>query len=185
MTDILLWVKCYASLMSVLASRYPDKIGQFTAYQRTIIKAHRSFVGDGWVIYDSYYRRKAAVTKNLDWASIDFTLYNETFSGRAKALERCRHCLSEHHLSSECQYAPVANPAIRPPLPQYMARQPQQSCQLFNSRLGNRCRFHPCKYAHTCSACGGTHPASSCTRGLRPPVSKYPRAESPHPRVKK
>ena len=52
--------------------RYLDKIGHFMAYQRTIIKAHRSFVGDGWVVCDSCYQRKAAITKRLDWEAIDF-----------------------------------------------------------------------------------------------------------------
>ena len=141
------------------------------------------------MVYDSCYRRKAAMTKRLDWEATDFTLYNKTFAGRAKALERCRHCLSEHHSSSKCEYAPtpLTTPTTQCPLRQYTARQPQQLCRLFNSRLGNRCRFHPCKYTctHTCSACGCTHPATSCTRGVKPPFPRYSRPESPHPKIKK
>jgi len=36
------------------------------AYQKTIIKAHQAFVGDGWLIYDSCFHRKAVNTKSLD-----------------------------------------------------------------------------------------------------------------------
>ena len=60
--NILLWLECYSSLVAVLSSKYPNKIGQFMAYQKTIIRAHRSFIGEGWVVYDSCFRRKAANT---------------------------------------------------------------------------------------------------------------------------
>ncbi len=96
-TDILVWIECYSSLVSILALRYPEKTPQFKAYQRTIVRAQTSFTGEVWVTYDSCYRRKASITKSLDWGTVDFTLYNETFAGRAKAIARCHYCLSEHH----------------------------------------------------------------------------------------
>jgi len=105
-SNILVWVECYSYMVAILASRYPDKMAQLMAYQRTIVHAHRSFVGDGWAIYDTCYRRKAAATKSLDWGQIDFTLYNETFAGRAKAIQRCRYCLSEFHSAASCPNAP-------------------------------------------------------------------------------
>ena len=71
----------------------------------TIMKAHRSFVGDGWITYDIAYRRKAAASKSLDWSQVDFTLYNETFTSRAKSVVRCGNCSSESQLSQECSYA--------------------------------------------------------------------------------
>ena len=105
-TDILLWTECYASMVSILASKFPDKTPQFMAYLKTIVKAQRTFTGEGWVTYDACFRRKAAITKSLEWGVVDFTLYNETFTGRAKALPRCRYCLSEHHMSANCVLAP-------------------------------------------------------------------------------
>ena len=97
-TDILLWTECYASMVS---SKFPDKTPQFMAYLKTIVKAQRTFMGEGWVTYDACFRRKAAITKSLEWGVVDFTLYNETFTGRAKAPPRCRYCLSEHHNVSQ------------------------------------------------------------------------------------
>ena len=64
-TNILTWLECYSSLVSVLATRYPNNMGHFMAYQKTIIKAHRSFVGKDWIMYDTCYRRKAANIKSL------------------------------------------------------------------------------------------------------------------------
>ena len=105
-TDILLWVECYSTLVAVLASQYPTKIPQLMVYQKTIVKAHKTYIGQGWVTYDTCYRRKAANTKCLDWDVIDFNLYNETFAGRAKVVPRYLHCSSEFHSSAECVQAP-------------------------------------------------------------------------------
>ena len=44
------------------------------------------------------------MTKSLNWGEVDFNLYNETFTGRAKAIMWCKHCFSEHHTISECSY---------------------------------------------------------------------------------
>ena len=105
-TNILLWVECYAAMVAILASEYPHKTTDFMTYLRTIMKAPRSFIGDGWITYDMAYRRKAVATKSLDWSQVDFTLYNETFSGRAKSVVRCYYCSSDLHSSHDCIYAP-------------------------------------------------------------------------------
>ena len=174
-TDILLWTECFASFVTVLATKFPDKTGQFMAYLKTIVKAQRTFSGEGWVTYDSCYRRKAAFTRSLDWGEVDFSLYNETFAGRAKNIPRCRHCLSELHSSSSCNYAPEPS-RVTSPSPRQPTRSARPTCQLFNTRNGNRCTFSPCKFAHICSECQGSHPRSSCPKS-RPPPTKIPRQD--------
>ena len=168
-TDILVWLDCYASLVSVLCSMHPHKFSHFMAYQRTIIRAYRMFVGDRWVIYDASYRRKAANTKSLDWGIKDNDLYNETFTGRAKTISRCSTCLSEMHTMSEC---PQANHPSSPSHSQrrsIRASRPDSAiCLLYNHRNGNNCTFMPCKYGYFCKECGGRHPASRCPKQRRP-----------------
>jgi len=75
------------------------------SYQKTIILAHRRFAGDGWVIYDTSYRRQAANMKFLDWGQMDGHLWNKIFTGRAKAVAHCRICLSELHSHTDCPQA--------------------------------------------------------------------------------
>ena len=141
-TDIMLWVECYSTLVAVLTTKHPEKAPNLMAYLKTIVKAQRAFHGDGWVSYDMTFRRQAANTKSLDWEKVDFTLFNETFAGRAKIVNRCKFCLSEHHASAECMYAPEtksgSNPPPTPPParrgPQEQ-RQPGQVCLLFNNRV--------------------------------------------------
>ena len=172
-TDILLWVECYSSLVGVLSTGFPTKTPELMAYQRTIVRAHRSFLGEGWVTYDTCFCRRAAATKSLDWGQVDFTLYNETFTGRAKPISRCRHCSSEHHTSTECSFAPEpprrsSNPRMsflppRPEVSQQSNQQPAHRCKLYNHKLGDRCRFNPCKFRHACTECNMRgHPASQC-----------------------
>ena len=173
--DILLWLECYSSLVAVLATRFPGHIGDFMAYQRTILKASKNFEGTAWAIYDRCYRRQAAATKSLNWASIDSALYNEAFTGRARVIPRCRVCLSENHMEAECpdRSLPIpghyssANLSLAPYQSQY-ARQPartgqssfQEICQLFNKA---RCKAVWCRRRHTCNRCGLPHPEVVCT----------------------
>ena len=177
--DILLWVECFSTMVSVLSTCFPHKTPQLMAYQHTIIKAHRAFTGNGWITYDTCYRRKAAVLKTLDWGVVDFTLYNETFTGRAKSIPRCRHCLSEHHQSEECSYAPDATPDRQPDLLPRTQRSPIPICQLFNGKQGN---FVPCKFLNLCDECKGHHPAAYCRR-QRTPTNKRHRSRSPRAKV--
>ena len=106
MTNLALWTVCYAMLVAVLASRFPEKTPHFMAYLRTITRASRNFEGAAWASYDMAYRRQAANQHSLDWATIDTALYNEGFTRRARAIPHCRFCLVDSHESQDCFYAP-------------------------------------------------------------------------------
>ena len=122
-------------MAAILASKYPHKTMELMMYLCTIMKAHRSFVGDGWITYDMAYWRKATVSKSLDWSQADFTLYNETFTGRVKSIVRCGYCLSESYSSQECGYAPGDSTVNQNRTPRY--NRPSISfCGHFNSSNG-------------------------------------------------
>ena len=40
----------------------------------------------------------------------------------------------------------------------------QEICRLYNN---NSCRYRRCKYRHVCVVCGGKHPATRCSEGVR------------------
>lgn len=173
-TNILLWVECYSSLVAVLSSKYPNKIGHFMTYQKTIIKAHCSFVGEGWVVYDTCFRRKAANMKNLDRGEVDLTLYN-TFVGRAKVLHQCSICLIELHTTTKCILTSSPHPSTQPKTSLGWRSGEKKTipiCLLYNDREGDRCTYAPaCKYGHTCSACQGRRPYSRCPLGHSRPYT--------------
>jgi hypothetical protein len=166
---------------------------------RTIVRASRNFEGAAWASYDAAYRRQAANKQSLDWATIDPTIYNEAFTGRARLVPRCCYCLADTHEARECQYAPREEP---PPAKQQRSNAwgagPSQRqnpravelCELFNSPVGNRCTFKWCRFAHVCGRCKrGPHPASECggrgpgpKRGGPIPGGRPPKGEDPSAR---
>ena len=180
-TDILLWIECYSTLVTVLSSCFPTKVPQLMSYQKTIVKAHRTYAGQGWVTYDMTYRRRAANMKSLDWGVIDFNLYNETFAGRAKAIPRCKFCSSELHTSNECEHTYTPNQSSSQISQRFRPKGPEQLtpvCFKFNSESQNKCKLKWCRYPHVCSDCGGNHPKSSCPL-KRSSGQRQPRPRSP------
>lgn len=191
--DILLWTECFSSLVAILGSAYPQHIVDFMAYQRSIVRASRIFEGSAWVVYDRCYRRRAALTKDLNWSVQQTALYNEAFTGRARTIPRCGHCLSENHALADCPDVPrgtapqvnvppsalppnTGTPRPRPTIPQAPAPSAEY-CRLFNQV---RCRSRRCRYAHLCLNCSLPHPELVCpTKGRR---DRSPPPPPPHPR---
>ena len=95
-----------ATLVTVLATRYPEKTPHFMAYFHTITRASHNFEGAAWASYDMAYRRQAANQHSLDWGVVDLALYNEAFTGQAKIIPRCRYCLADSYDTKECCFAP-------------------------------------------------------------------------------
>jgi hypothetical protein len=174
-TEISVWMECFATLAALVSYRYPGKAPQLFAYCRTIVRASRNYEGLAWVAYDNAFRRQAAIRRSYEWGSIDPVLYNEAFTGRARIKTRCHHCLSDTHTSDECVSTPPrlvwASDSARPQgARQQIRRQPRQVqvCGLFNLAKGNSCSYQRCKYAHICSNCYlGPHPASRCDKAVQ------------------
>ncbi len=187
--DILLWTECFSSLVAILGSAHPHHLAGFMAYQRSIVRASRIFEGNAWVVYDRCYRRRAALTKDLDWSIQHTALYNEAFTGRARTIPRCGQCLSENHALAECPdlpQGPPANqqqPSARPPdAPSSSTPGPSQCrppppssteyCRLFNQI---RCRSRRCRYVHLCTGCSLPHQEQVCpNRGRRDQRDRSP-----------
>ena len=163
-TDITLWLEGFARLASVLTSRHPSKAAELWAYQSAIIRAARNFEGTAWVAYDRQYRREALARKDLNWSVVNSRLYSEAFTGRAKIILRCRHCLSETHDLRACPSNPdTILDQIRRPLSPHM-HSARDICRNYNDR---RCHYDRCKYQHICRECLGPHPWLSCSRNTR------------------
>ena len=90
-TDILTWVQCYSVLVSTLYLRYPDKVPELMSHLSTIIRCQRDYDGPSWPLYDRAFRCRAEVTRDLNWSTVNTSLFNLCFSGRAC---RCSICMS-------------------------------------------------------------------------------------------
>ena len=108
--DIHVWSECFAVMAAILSAAFPDKAPHMFAYMRTIVRASRTFESTAWASYDVAYRQQAANRGSLDWGVLDSGLYNDAFTGRAKAIPRCTYCLADTHHSRECPDAPDGKP---------------------------------------------------------------------------
>lgn len=132
-TDILLWLECFSTLVAVLSTAYPEKTAHFMAYQQTIIQANKNFTGEAWATYDLCYRRRAANLRSLDWGVVDQDLYSKSFTGRARSVVRCKFCLSDAHVSDECVDAPVPGEPRKGGSSYHVSG--KDLCMLFNKHL--------------------------------------------------
>ena len=146
-------------------------------YQRTIVRAARNFEGLAWVSYDICYRRKVARCRDLHWSRVDSALYHEAFTGRARSVPRCSLCLSPHHSSGQCAFAPVGSVQVGGQQSTGVSVTPSSSrgiggggqwCGLYNRAGADACRFRNCRFPHHCRDClvkgrrQQSHPASAC-----------------------
>ena len=165
-------------MAAILYTRFPDKAPELWAYLATIVKAEKNYEGQRWVTYDRQYRRDALARKDLNWLVTNSRLYNESFTGRTKSIERCTYCLQDDHSGAYCPknpnrpifgwlpgLAPWPNPIpstwpAQTPLPSSATRTPSQEiCRRFNE---GQCRQPQCRYHHICSNCFGPHTVLAC-----------------------
>ena len=104
------WLECYSRMAAVLVSRFPEKAPELWAYQCTIMKAAHDYDGANWVAYDRLFRRDMLARKDLNWSVPNTRLYNEAFTGRARSIPRCPHCLADDHGGITCPHNP--NPPV-------------------------------------------------------------------------
>ena len=94
-TDVGQWVQCFAGLVSVLSTKYPQAVPELMAYMATIVKCSRDYHGVAWAQYDRGFRKQMATLRDLRWSRINPTLFSLCFSGKAKRNTMCNWCLAE------------------------------------------------------------------------------------------
>ena len=105
--DILSWLQCFGIYISVMASKFPERVPNMLAYQTTLVREARRCGGSGWMAYDTAFRQQAATDPHCDWSKLNNSLYPVTFmvqaSGRGKC---CPHCLESDHPGDKCALSP-------------------------------------------------------------------------------
>ena len=104
--DIKLWLECYTRMAALLVTRFPEKGPELWAYQMMILGAAHNYEGGSWVAYDSQFWRDMLARKDLNWSTPNARLYNEAFTGRAKVIPCCLHCVSKYHTTAVCLHNP-------------------------------------------------------------------------------
>lgn len=176
-TEVVTWVQCFSTYVSVRASVTPALIPELMAYMAHIVRVSQDYAGLAWVRYDAAFRRQAALTGNTKWSAINSTLYTLCFTGLAAARSRCELCFATTHSESECAQRGDPDLDTRERLRTIesavvaMSKQPAkpssgmpltasgEACRKWNA---TGCSYPRCRYSHTCSNCRGGHPVTQC-----------------------
>ena len=156
-TTILEWAQCFGIYVAVLSRTQPERVPDLLAYQALIIQAQVEYQGDSWLGYDRTFRLRAMSQPDLKWSSVDPTLWSLAFSGKGK-INRCRHCFSLTHTSSECGWNSASQTSSTTGTP-HSARPPQAFrrfpavCYAWNNSAAPNCPYPDCKYEHKCTIC--------------------------------
>ena len=185
-TDILSWLQCYGTYVSVLAPSQPELIPELMAYMSLIIRVSQDYSGLAWVRYDAAFRRQAALTGNKRWSVVNSSLFAINFTGTAKAIPRCELCFATTHTDKECAQQGNSDPGLKDRLRAIesavlvltakpsaggkggtsMREKSGEACRNWNR--GN-CSYPKCRHNHACSSCGGGHQAVVCTQSALTP----------------
>ena len=116
---------------------------------------------------------EALARKDLNWSVTDPHLYNEAFTGRARAIARCSFCLQDNHTDAYCPKnpnhplfgwypslaigpTPTGWPSL-PPLPFTNPGPSPKSLEICRRYNEGRCKQSRSRYQHACSFCHAPH----------------------------
>ena len=78
-TNIAMWVQCFATYVSVMSKVHPAAVPELLAYLIFILRASHDFGGVAWVTYDAVFRRQAFLTGNQQWSKVNPSLCTDLF----------------------------------------------------------------------------------------------------------
>jgi hypothetical protein len=152
-----MWQNAFLVFSDILLERKPELARQLVAYQLNIWQIYRQEYGNVWKEYDIEFRLTLPYRPSLQWGVIDQVILSKA---RFEARESRRPFLKQ----GDSQKSPT-----------HTYR--RDVCFAYNR---GSCTRSPCRYAHVCSGCGGTHAVSICSKsGNRRPGNARDRQDGP------
>ena len=71
---LLTWVSSFATYVAIVAEVHPERVGDMLAYLRLIVREAGKFWGNGWLTYDSVFRRNQEGL-SAPWNVLDASLH--------------------------------------------------------------------------------------------------------------
>ena len=162
---ILQWVECFNAYVAVIAKYYPALVPDLLAYSSTIVHAARKVQGDGWLAYDSNFRKFIAQNRSAKWTEIHGSFWSLAFSTQ-KPNEHCTICFSLDHPTMSCpDYTKASDP------------NPYPICRRWNF---SNCDITTCQYKYKCLDCGENHKVCVCPKTAKSTrYNPYPPRDRP------
>ena len=191
------WVSAFTTYIAIVAEVHPHRVKDTCAYMRLLIREALKYGGNGWITYDTVYRRNRT-GPGARWDQLDPSLHIAYVIARADTpVTPCTLCNETDHTTEDCALASSQPPTrgtprrslplSRPFSPRFTKRLAPYSpptprrvaiCTSWNR---GRCAFPgTCNFKHTCTICSDNHQARYCPRN--PPDSGNQPAGPTHPR---
>ena len=78
--SLMTWVSSFSTYVAIIAQAHPHRVLDMLAYMRLIIREATKYGGNGWLTYDSVFRRNQE-GQSQPWNSIDPSLHIAYISG--------------------------------------------------------------------------------------------------------
>ncbi|KAJ1136643.1 hypothetical protein NDU88_003058 [Pleurodeles waltl] len=160
------WLDAFRIMACVIVEKFPRSAADLWLYESKIHEAHRQFSGDAWLEYDKSFRLKMQAHPEMEWNQEDVSSYihkmmvareASAWAGKGEQSFRTGHNKGRHdkfkathrHKTWHSNRTKGDNGS-------------QAICWKFEA---DECSWgQNCKFRHSCSTCGGEHPASTCRK---------------------
>ena len=68
------WVSSFVTYVAIVSKAHPERVADMLAYMRLIVREASKFGGNGWLTYDSVFRRNPTGSSS-PWNSLDASLH--------------------------------------------------------------------------------------------------------------
>ncbi|KAJ1115393.1 hypothetical protein NDU88_003617 [Pleurodeles waltl] len=160
------WLDAFRIMACVIVEKFPRSAADLWLYESKIHEAHRQFSGDAWLEYDKSFRLKMQAHPEMEWNQEDVSSYihkmmvaREASAWAGKGEQSFRTGINkERHDKSKATHRHKTWHSNRPK----GDNGSQAICWKFEA---DECSWgQNCKFRHSCSTCGGEHPASTCRK---------------------
>ncbi|KAJ1131309.1 hypothetical protein NDU88_009647 [Pleurodeles waltl] len=160
------WLDAFRIMACIIVEQFPHSAADLWLYESKIHEAHRQFPGDAWLEYDKSFRLKMQAHPEMEWNQEDVSSYIHkmmvarevsSWVGRGDQPFRNGNIKGKHE-----KYKTPYRHKTWHSAKAHSDKGPQAICWKFNT---DECSWRQnCKFKHSCSACGGEHPASTCRK---------------------
>ncbi|KAJ1190077.1 hypothetical protein NDU88_006816 [Pleurodeles waltl] len=160
------WLDAFRIMACVIVEKFPRSAADLWLYESKIHEAHRQFSGDAWLEYDKSFRLKIQAHPEMEWNQEDVSSYihkmmvaREASAWAGKGEQPFR---SGHNKGRQDKFKTTHRHKPWHSNKTQGDKGSQAICWKFES---DECSWgQSCKFRHSCSACGGEHPASACRK---------------------
>ncbi|KAJ1178224.1 hypothetical protein NDU88_003471 [Pleurodeles waltl] len=160
------WLDAFRIMACVIVEKFPHCAADLWLYEAKIHEAHRQFPGDAWLEYDKSFRLKMQGRPEMEWNQEDVSSYihkmmvaKEVGAWAGKGEQSFR---TAHHKGRQEKYK---TPFRHKPWHSSKAQGDKGSQAICWKFETDDCTWgQNCKFRHSCSACRGDHPATTCRK---------------------